>query len=112
VSGAPRISVVVYQDGTDAVADVSPQRSGDHVWQVQREVREETGLDVEPERLTGVYKNVPRGIVALVFRARIVGGSHAGATDEAAHIEWISPQEVQAAVTRRTRYGSSTLSMA
>jgi 8-oxo-dGTP diphosphatase len=38
---------------------------------VRREVREETGVDVEVERLTGVYKNMPRGIVAaLVFRCR------------------------------------------
>ena len=35
---------------------------------VRREVREETGVDVEVERLTGVYKNMPRCIVALVFR--------------------------------------------
>jgi len=35
---------------------------------LRREVREETGLDVEPERLTGVYKNMAQGIVALVFR--------------------------------------------
>lgn len=35
---------------------------------VRREVREETGVDVEVERLTGVYKNLSRGIVAFVFR--------------------------------------------
>jgi 8-oxo-dGTP diphosphatase len=37
---------------------------------VRREVAEETGVQVEVERLTGVYKNVKRGIVALVFRCR------------------------------------------
>ena len=31
---------------------------------VHREVREETGMDVRVERLTGVYKNLTRGIVA------------------------------------------------
>lgn len=31
---------------------------------VIREVREETGLRVEVERLTGVYKNMNRGVVA------------------------------------------------
>jgi 8-oxo-dGTP diphosphatase len=31
---------------------------------LRREVREETGLDVEPEAVTGVYKNMTRGIVA------------------------------------------------
>ena len=39
-----------------------------------REVREETGLEVEPQALSGVYKNMRRGIVALVFRCRIIGG--------------------------------------
>jgi ADP-ribose pyrophosphatase YjhB (NUDIX family) len=34
---------------------------------VRREVAEETGVLVEVERLTGAYKNLSRGIVALVF---------------------------------------------
>jgi 8-oxo-dGTP diphosphatase len=37
---------------------------------LRREVREETGLDVEPGTLSGVYKNMSRGIVALVFRCQ------------------------------------------
>jgi ADP-ribose pyrophosphatase YjhB (NUDIX family) len=41
---------------------------------VRREVAEETGVDVEVGRLTGVYKNLERGIVALVFRCRPVAG--------------------------------------
>src|SRR5271166_4286482 len=32
---------------------------------LRREVAEETGLEIEPIALTGVYKNMPRGIVAL-----------------------------------------------
>jgi 8-oxo-dGTP diphosphatase len=39
-----------------------------------REVREETGLHVRPLALTGVYKNMHRGIVALVFRCEIIAG--------------------------------------
>lgn len=42
---------------------------------LQREVREETGLLIEAERLTGVYKNMPEGIIALVFRAHVCGGA-------------------------------------
>jgi ADP-ribose pyrophosphatase YjhB (NUDIX family) len=42
---------------------------------LRREVREETGLDVEPIALTGVYKNLTRGIVALVFRCKITGAT-------------------------------------
>lgn len=54
---------------------------------LRREVREETGLEIEPERLTGVYKNMPRGIVALVFRARVAGGELC-VTEEAVRVEW------------------------
>ena len=41
---------------------------------LRREIREETGFDIEPDGLTGVYKNMPRGIIALVFRCKITGG--------------------------------------
>jgi ADP-ribose pyrophosphatase YjhB (NUDIX family) len=60
---------------------------------VVREVLEETGLTVEPEALTGVYKNARRGVVALVFRCR-VGDGVAQATAEAAEVEWLTQQEV------------------
>lgn len=60
---------------------------------VAREVLEETGLVVEPEILTGVYKNMARGIVALVFRCRLVDGKPR-ATDEVSEIRWLEPGEV------------------
>ncbi|MFZ4296915.1 NUDIX hydrolase [Streptomyces cinereoruber] len=61
---------------------------------VVREVFEETGVRVEVERLTGVYKNLARGIVALVFRCRPVGGD-ARVSDEATAVEWLTPGEVR-----------------
>lgn len=60
-----------------------------------REVREETGLDVEPVALTGVYKNMTRGIVALVFRCRAVGG-RLTTTEESSAFRWVTADEVQA----------------
>ncbi|MEU5426757.1 NUDIX domain-containing protein [Streptomyces olivoreticuli] len=60
---------------------------------VRREVLEETGVEVDVERLTGVYKNMARGIVALVFRCRPVGGT-ARTSDEAAAVSWLTPDEV------------------
>lgn len=60
---------------------------------VRREVREETGVEVEVEHLTGVYKNLPRGVVALVFRCRPLSAA-AESTDEAAAIQWIAPDAV------------------
>ena len=60
---------------------------------LRREVREETGLDIEPEQLTGVYKNMPRGIIALVFRAKVTGGQLA-TTDETTAFHWATAAEV------------------
>jgi 8-oxo-dGTP diphosphatase len=58
-----------------------------------REVREETGLVVAPERLTGVYKNMRHKIIALVFRCRVVSGTPtAGA--ETVEVRWMGPAEV------------------
>ena len=42
-----------------------------------REIAEETGLTVEPVALTGVYNNMPRGIIALVFRCVITDSTPA-----------------------------------
>lgn len=64
---------------------------------VQREVLEETGLEVKVERLTGVYKNLTHGIVALVYRCRPTGGEPR-ATEEAREIRWMTKEEVQAAM--------------
>src|SRR4051812_1330627 len=60
---------------------------------VIREIREETGLEVEVDSLSGVYKNMSRGIVALVYRCR-PGGGEAHSTSEAAVVRWMSTAEV------------------
>jgi len=54
---------------------------------VLREVEEETGARVEVERLTGVYKNMNHGIVALVFRCRLLSDP-LRQTEEASSIAW------------------------
>lgn len=61
---------------------------------VRREVLEETGVEVEPQELVGIYKNMRRGVVSLVFRCRPVGGE-ARSTAEAADVAWLSPGEVR-----------------
>ncbi|WP_316526161.1 NUDIX hydrolase [Kitasatospora brasiliensis] len=60
---------------------------------VCREVYEETGIKAGVERLTGVYKNVNRGVVALIFRCRPEGGSEQ-LSDETAEVAWLTPTEV------------------
>lgn len=59
-----------------------------------REVLEETGIKVETERLTGVYKNMKRGVVALVFRCRPVGGEE-HTSDESVDVSWFTRKEVE-----------------
>lgn len=60
---------------------------------VVREVVEETGITVEVERLTGAYKNLTRGVVALVFRCRPIAGTSAP-TDESRSVHWLTPEEI------------------
>lgn len=60
-----------------------------------REVEEETGLVVTPERLTGVYQNMTLDVVALVFRCHVISG-HARTTDEARKVAWHSLVEIAA----------------
>lgn len=60
---------------------------------VVREVLEETGVHVLPQELTGVYKNMRRGVVSLVFRCAVVAGE-AHPTDEAADVVWLTADEI------------------
>jgi ADP-ribose pyrophosphatase YjhB (NUDIX family) len=62
---------------------------------VAREVLEETGVSIRVDRLTGVYKNLQRGVVALVFRCTPLGRADAE-TAEAKAIRWVAPNEVAA----------------
>jgi ADP-ribose pyrophosphatase YjhB (NUDIX family) len=60
---------------------------------VRREVEEETGLPVAVEQLTGVYKNMQRAVVALVFRCRPLA-DRPRETAEAAAVRWVDPAEI------------------
>jgi 8-oxo-dGTP pyrophosphatase MutT (NUDIX family) len=71
---------------------------------VVREVREETGIDVEVLALTGVYSD-PKHVIAyddgevrqqfaLSFRARPVGG-RLRASDEASEVRWLAPDDLE-----------------
>lgn len=60
---------------------------------VAREVWEETGIRVEVDELTGVYKNTTRGVVALVFRCKPSGGTERTSAESTA-VDWLTPEEV------------------
>jgi 8-oxo-dGTP diphosphatase len=59
-----------------------------------REVAEETGYTVSPGPLSGVYQNMNRDIVALVFRCHVVSGG-ATASDETTQVRWLDQAEVR-----------------
>lgn len=55
---------------------------------VAREVLEETGVRVKVEYLSGVYKNLQRGVVALVYRCTPLDGVPMPSA-ESAEVEWV-----------------------
>ncbi|MGX1133469.1 hypothetical protein RKD49_005659 [Streptomyces glaucescens] len=50
------------------------------------------------ERLTGVYKDMTVGVVALVFRCRPEGG-HEQLSDGSTAVAWLTPDEAVAAMS-------------
>lgn len=71
---------------------------------VVREVKEETGYDVEVETLTGTYTD-PEHVMeyddgevrqqfSIAFRARLLGGE-AETSSESRKVVWLNPQEIQ-----------------
>jgi 8-oxo-dGTP diphosphatase len=57
---------------------------------LRREVQEETGLEIEVERLVGVYSKPQKQEVVLTFRCRITGGT-LQATEEASESRYFQP---------------------
>lgn len=72
---------------------------------VIREVKEETGYDVEVQTITGTYTN-PNHVMAyddgevrqqfsIAFRARLTGGA-ARISSESSEVEWVNPSDLDA----------------
>ena len=60
---------------------------------LRREVREETGAEIAVGPLTGVYKNMSLGIVALVFHCTL-SSAFSDTTTEARRVCWLSTADV------------------
>ncbi len=71
---------------------------------VVREVREETGYDVEVETITGTYTN-PHHVMAyddgevrqqfsIAFRAKLIGGK-ARTSKESSEVRWVRPEDLE-----------------
>lgn len=109
MTGTPKHSVsvaAVIFDDTDRVLLIQRRDTGQ--WQIpggvleldeaplvglRREVYEETGVAIDPGPLTGLYKNMPDSVLALVFRGRITSGTPV-ASEEAREFAWVAASEV------------------
>ncbi len=78
------------------------ERDEDLLAALAREVYEESGYRVNAGRLTGVYKNMALGIVALVFRCTTAEGS-AHTSRETTDVRWVAPDELRRLVDERLR---------
>jgi ADP-ribose pyrophosphatase YjhB (NUDIX family) len=65
---------------------------------VEREVLEETGVRVAVRRLTGVYKNMPLGVVALAYLCTPVSGTPTTSA-EATAVQWMTRDQVREAMS-------------
>lgn len=115
-SPAPRHSVsvaaVIFDDSGDNVLLIKRRDNGR--WEppggvleleeavedgLRREVREETGVEIEIGPLTGIYKNVSRGILALVFRCT-ASGTPLESSTECSSIAWQRTADIARIMTR------------
>ena len=65
---------------------------------LRREIREESGVEVEIERFVGICKNVEKNIVNIDFVCRYAGGELT-TSDESTEVIWAAPEEAMKRIT-------------
>ncbi len=65
---------------------------------LRREIREESGVEVEIERFVGICKNVERNIVNIDFVCRYAGGELT-TSDESTEVIWATPEDALEMIT-------------
>lgn len=65
---------------------------------LRREVREETGAEISVGSLTGVYKNMTLGVIALVFNAQALTNPTRHSV-EAKQVAWVALEEIPRLMT-------------
>ena len=65
---------------------------------LRREIREESGVEVEIERFVGICKNVEKNIVNIDFVCRYVGGELTTSA-ESSEVAWFTPEEALEVIT-------------
>ena len=65
---------------------------------LRREIREESGVEVEIERFVGICKNVEKDIVNIDFVCQYVGGELT-TSEESTEVIWATPEEAMEMIT-------------
>ena len=65
---------------------------------LKREVREESGVEIEITGFVGICKNLERNIVNMDFTARYTGGTLT-TSEESTEVGWFTPEEAMARIT-------------
>ena len=65
---------------------------------LKREVREESGVEIEITGFVGICKNVTRDIVNIDFTARYTGGELT-TSEESTEVGWFTPEEAMKVIT-------------
>ena len=63
-----------------------------------REIKEETGADVEITGFIGVCKNIQKDVVNIDFSCKYLGGELV-TSDESLHVKWVNKEEALGLVT-------------
>ncbi len=111
-TGAPRHIVSAAVVATDLAGRVLLVRSPRRGWEMPggqvelgesleagaiREVKEESGIDVDELRLCGIFQTVDRSIVSVLFRGRCVGGALC-TSEESMEVGFFEPETALALV--------------
>lgn len=65
---------------------------------LRREIREESGVEVEIERFVGICKNVEKNIVNIDFVCRYVSGELT-TSEESTEVIWATPEQAMELIT-------------
>ena len=65
---------------------------------LRREIREESGVEVEIERFVGICKNVEKNIVNIDFVCRYVSGELT-TSEESTEVVWVTPEQAMEMIT-------------
>ena len=99
-----RVLLLLNERGEWDLPGGRPDAGEDHRATLVREVREETGLDVEPGALLGehLFEVLPQRFVRiLAYACALQGGSEITLSDEHLEVSWISLAEIGESIAGR-----------